>query len=94
MLRLVLLVALLVTFIAPVVSAALVPDLTWIGGWYDGADGDEAVGLVFDRGLAVAPPARPILEPGGTWTAPPASSPHVVDAAPRATRSRAPPATT
>jgi len=39
--------------LAPVIAAADVPDPTWIGGFYDGADGDELGALVWDQSLAL-----------------------------------------
>src|SRR5947199_10488512 len=38
---------------APVIAAADVPDSTWIGGFYDGADGDELGALVWDQSPAL-----------------------------------------
>jgi hypothetical protein len=49
---------------APVIAAANVPDPTWVGGFYDGADGDELWALVWDQSpglpfdlVSVAPPS-------------------------------------
>ena len=53
--RLVALVLALAAFVAPMVAAIVVPDPTWIGGLYDGADGDEAATLVWDHSSAVVP---------------------------------------
>src|SRR5207244_13582410 len=39
--------------LAPVIAAADVPDPTWIGGFYDGADGDELGALVWDQSPAL-----------------------------------------
>ena len=39
--------------LAPVIAAADVPDPTWIGGLYDGADGDELGALVWDQSPAL-----------------------------------------
>jgi hypothetical protein len=60
--RAVLLVVVAALFLAPVAGAAMVPDPTWIGGMYDGGDGDEVAILVWDltSGIVptvVAPPA-------------------------------------
>jgi hypothetical protein len=52
---LVALVLSLAAFVAPMVAAVVVPDPTWIGGLYDGGDGDEAVALVWDHSSAVVP---------------------------------------
>ena len=52
---LVALVLSLAAFVAPMVAAVVVPDPTWIGGLYDGGDGDEAVMLVWDHSSAVVP---------------------------------------
>jgi hypothetical protein len=38
---------------APVLAAANVPDPTWVGGFYDGADGDEVLVLVWDQSRPV-----------------------------------------
>ena len=53
--RLVALVLVLAALVAPMVAAIVVPDPTWIGGLYDGADGDEAATLVWDHSSAVVP---------------------------------------
>jgi hypothetical protein len=45
----------LVGVLAPMVAALIVPDPTWIGGLYDGGDGDEAATLVWDHSSAVVP---------------------------------------
>ena len=42
-------------------AAIVVPDPTWIGGLYDGADGDEAVTLVWDHSSAVVPAGIALL---------------------------------
>src|SRR2546426_7889647 len=63
------LVALVV--LAPVIAAADVPDPTWIGGFYDGAGGDELGAPVWDQSPALpfdivtlAPPSpAPALPP-------------------------------
>src|SRR5213592_2153103 len=39
--------------LAPVIAAADVPYPTWIGGFYDGADGDELGALVWDQSPAL-----------------------------------------
>ena len=76
---------------APVLAAANVPDPTWVGGFYDGADGDEVLVLVWDQspalvfdGVAVAEPA-----PAPACPLPRDSAPAGVRALRRA--SRAPP---
>ena len=53
--RLVALGLVLVGVLAPMVAAIIVPDPTWIGGLYDGGDGDEAATLVWDHSSAVVP---------------------------------------
>ena len=53
--RAVAMVLALSAFVAPTVAAVVVPDPTWIGGLYDGGDGDEAAALVWDHGSAVVP---------------------------------------
>ena len=52
----------LAAFVAPMVAAVVVPDPTWIGGLYDGGDGDEAVTLVWDHSSAVVPAGIALLE--------------------------------
>ena len=59
--RLVALVLALTAFVAPMVAALIVPDPTWIGGLYDGGDGDEAAALVWDHGSAVMPAGIALL---------------------------------
>ena len=59
--HLVALVLALTAFVAPMVAAVVVPDPTWIGGLYDGADGDEAVLLVWDHSAAVVPAGFPLV---------------------------------
>ena len=39
--------------VAPLIAAAHVPDPTWVGGFYDGADGDELCALVWDQSPAL-----------------------------------------
>ena len=51
--RLVALLLALAAVVAPMVAALVVPDPTWIGGLYDGGDGDEAATLVWDHSSAV-----------------------------------------
>ena len=60
--RLVALVLVLIGVLAPMVAAIIVPDPTWIGGLYDGGDGDEAATLVWDHSSAVVPAAIALLE--------------------------------
>ena len=59
--RAVAMVLALSAFVAPMVAAIVVPDATWIGGLYDGADGDEAAALVWDHGSAVVPAGVALL---------------------------------
>lgn len=59
--RAVALVLVLAAFLAPIVAAIVVPDPTWIGGLYDGADGDEAATLVWDHSSAVVPVSIALL---------------------------------
>ena len=47
--RLVALVLLLAAVTAPVLVASNVPDPTWIGGIYDGADADEILAFVWGQ---------------------------------------------
>jgi len=53
--RLVALVVALAAVLAPMMAALIVPDPTWIGGLYDGGDGDEAATLVWDHSAALVP---------------------------------------
>jgi hypothetical protein len=64
-------VLLLVVLWAPAAAAASVPDPTWIGGLYDGADGDELVALVWDQSPGIAPPAIVLGSPRAVWSPPP-----------------------
>jgi hypothetical protein len=59
--RAVAMVLALSAFVAPMVAAVVVPDPTWIGGLYDGGDGDEAAALVWDHGSAVVPAGFALL---------------------------------
>jgi hypothetical protein len=61
--RAVAMVLALSAFVAPMVAAVIVPDPTWIGGLYDGGDGDEAAALVWDHGSAVVPAGIALLAP-------------------------------
>ena len=56
--RAVLVALAVVSFLAPVGGAAMVPDPTWIPGLYDGGDADEILLLIWDGTPAVvtAPP--------------------------------------
>src|SRR5439155_24310682 len=74
--------------LAPVIAAANVPDPTWVGGFYDGADGDELLALVWDQapalvfdGIAVVPPSS-----APAWPLPQDSPPAGVRALLRAPR--------
>src|SRR5438445_13882281 len=58
--------------LAPVIAAADVPDPTWIGGFYDGADRGELGPLLWDQS-----PARPFdIVTLALPSAAPASAPH------------------
>ena len=59
--RLVALVLVLFGVLAPMVAAIVVPDPTWIGGLYDGGDGDEVATLVWDHSSAVVPVGIAVL---------------------------------
>ena len=59
--RMVALILVLVGVLAPMVAAIIVPDPTWIGGLYDGGDGDEAATLVWDHSSAVVPAGIALL---------------------------------
>ena len=89
--RLLLLVLALIAVAAPAASAALVPDPTWIGGFYDGADGDEILLLVWDGAPAAvgSPPA--LCGPAATTLAPAARGKSVAARLACAADSRAPP---
>jgi hypothetical protein len=43
----------------------MVPDPTWIGGVYDGGDGDDVAILMWDRSAAVVPVVAAPLAPAG-----------------------------
>jgi len=62
----ILLVLVAALFVAPVAGAALIPDPTWIGGLYDGGDGDEALILVWDLTSGVVPAIVAPPAPAGT----------------------------
>jgi hypothetical protein len=82
----------LIAVAAPAVAGCAVPDLTWIGGVYDGGDGDEALGLVFDRAPAVESAAIVLRVPSVAATlVPPVVLPATFRPSP-ASGSRAPPA--
>jgi hypothetical protein len=49
------LILILIGVLAPMVAAIIVTDPTWIGGLYDGGDGDEAATLIWDHSSAVVP---------------------------------------
>ena len=51
----------LTAFVAPMVAGLIVPDPTWIGGLYDGGDGDEAAILVWDHSAGVVPAGVALL---------------------------------
>ncbi len=52
-----------VTFSGPITAALFIPDPTWVAGFWDGADGDEALILVWDRSSGTTPVvARPSLQ--------------------------------
>jgi hypothetical protein len=59
--RLIALGLVLIGVLAPMVAAIIVPDPTWIGGLYDGGDGDEAATLVWDHSSAVVPASIALL---------------------------------
>ena len=59
--RLIALILVLVGVLAPMVAAIIVADPTWIGGLYDGGDGDEAATLVWDHASAVVPAGIALL---------------------------------
>jgi len=89
--RTLLLVLALVLFVAPAVSATMVPDPTWIGGMYDGGDGDEVAILMWDRTAGVVPVVTPPPAPSSAvWLDPPAPPAAVSAPLPRPA-SRAPP---
>ena len=84
--RAVALVLVFAAFVAPIVAAIVVPDPTWIGGLYDGADGDEAATLVWDHSSAVVPASIALVGliaafvaarrgPSGQWAACPVARP-------------------
>ena len=90
--RLFRLALLLPVLMAPVVAAALVPDPSWLGGWFDGADGDEIAALVFDRGEAMTVPVIAPPVPAGVASLALVLAPAFIAAPARPHPSRAPPA--
>ncbi len=82
----------LIALWAPAAAATRVPDPTWLGGLFDGGDGDELVALVWDQTPAVEPllEAVPAPAPG---PAPAIALPTVAgghDAVPEGSRSPPP----
>ena len=55
---------------APVIAAANAPDTTWIGGLYDGGDGDEVLTLVWDQSPALAFEVVGVAEPSAAPACP------------------------
>jgi hypothetical protein len=89
--RALLLVLATVLLVAPAVGATMVPDPTWIGGMYDGGDGDEVAILMWDRTAGVVPEITPPPAPSSAvWLEPPAPPVAVSAPLPRPA-SRAPP---
>jgi hypothetical protein len=87
-----LLLALVVAlFVAPIAGAAMVPDPTWIGGVYDGGDGDEVAILVWDRTSAIVPVIVAPPSPAGALFIEPPAPVAVVSAPLPQPASRAPP---
>lgn len=78
---------------APVLAASIIPDPDWIGGFFDGADGDEIAALVFDRSEAIAVPQLVPPAPVGGVLVASAPAPVARAATPRPHPSRAPPVT-
>ncbi|HKB26381.1 MAG TPA: hypothetical protein VKG64_15195 [Methylomirabilota bacterium] len=82
----------LVVLGAPVAAAASVPDPSWIGGLYDGADGDELVALVWDQSPGLEASAVVIAPPPSAASPPPAAGATAGGACATSAVSRAPPA--
>ena len=57
--------------LAPVIAAADVPDPTWVGGLYDGADGDELIALVWDQSSVLPIDVVVVARPSPGPAAPP-----------------------
>ncbi|HET7339919.1 MAG TPA: hypothetical protein VFL90_00530 [Methylomirabilota bacterium] len=89
--RLILVLLSLVLFAAPAIGATMVPDPTWIGGMYDGGDGDEVAILMWDRTAGVVPDIAPPLSPTGAVALDPPVTPAAVSAPLPRPASRAPP---
>jgi hypothetical protein len=89
--RLILLALGVALFVAPAIGATIVPDPTWIGGMYDGGDGDEVAILMWDRTAGVVPDVTPPPSPAGVVDLDPLVSPAVVSAPLPRPASRAPP---
>ena len=86
-----LLTLVLALFVAPIAGAAMVPDPTWIGGVYDGGDGDEVAILVWDRTSAVVPVIAALPSPAGALFLEPPAPVVVVSTQLPQPASRAPP---
>lgn len=82
----------LVVLGAPVAAAASVPDPSWIGGLYDGADGDELVALVWDQSPGLEASAVVLASPPGAASSPPGAGATAAGACVTPAVSRAPPA--
>src|SRR5215831_14064877 len=81
----------LTLILCPLVISASPPDPSWIAGIYDGADGDDIVGLV-DDAVVVATILRPFIPPlPCSHTLVVSSSPSIVCEFPAGEATRAPP---
>jgi hypothetical protein len=81
---------LLTLLIGPIASATIVPDPTWIGGLYDGGDGDE-VAILWEHTPGIVPVVTvPLVPASRLYTGEPAPLAFVSRPLPRFT-SRAPP---
>jgi hypothetical protein len=49
-----------VALCAPIVAASTLPDPTWIGGFYDDADEDALLALVWDQSPGLTPAVLPL----------------------------------
>ena len=49
-----------VALCAPIMAASMLPDPTWIGGFYDDADEDALLALVWDQSPGLAPGVLPL----------------------------------
>jgi hypothetical protein len=86
------LVAVLLGLWTSLIAASIVPDPTWIGGIYDGGDGDEIAIMAGDRLAAPPPAAVALIVVAARTPLTPSGAVPLRAAAVRSSESRAPPA--